>query len=103
MYCMHVWRPIMEASSTIENIMPPVVSKWNEKVNNGMKLQCQNILFYSLLQYLLTILNIANVHLVIDCLIEDYNPSFYTKSLSSDSNSDFKVKVLVQFQSLNLD
>ena len=71
----------MKASSTLENIRPPVVSRWNEKVNNGMMLQCQNILLYSLLQYLLTILNIANVHLVIDCLIEAYS----TKSLPKKS------------------
>ena len=44
MYCIYVWRPIMEASSTLENIRPPVVSRWSQKVYNCLRLQCQNIL-----------------------------------------------------------
>ena len=32
MYCIYVWRPIMEAISTLENIRPPVVSRWSQKV-----------------------------------------------------------------------
>ena len=55
---------IMEASSTLENIRPPVVSWWSRKVNNCLRLQCQNILLYLLLKYSLTIWNIANVHVV---------------------------------------
>ena len=51
MYCIYVWRPIMEASSTLEDIMPPVVSRWSRKVqNNCLRLQCQNILLYLLLK-----------------------------------------------------
>ena len=46
MYCIYVWRPIMEAISTLENIRPPVVSRWSQKVNNCLRLQCQNILLY---------------------------------------------------------
>ena len=46
MYCIYVWRPIMEAISTLENIRPPVVSRWSRKVNNCLRLQCQNILLY---------------------------------------------------------
>ena len=45
MDCIYVWRPIMEASSTLENIRPPVVSRWSRKVNNCLRLQCQNILY----------------------------------------------------------
>ena len=42
----------MEASSTLENIRPPVVSRWSRKVkNNCMRFQCQNILLYLLLTY----------------------------------------------------
>ena len=62
MYCMYVWRTIMEASSTLENIRPPVVSRWGRKVNNCLRLQCQNILLYLSLKYPLTIWNTANVH-----------------------------------------
>ena len=32
MYCIYVWRPLMEASSTFQNIRPPVVSRWSRKV-----------------------------------------------------------------------
>ena len=64
MDCIYVWRLIMEASSTLENIRPPVVSRWSRKVNNCLRLQCQNILLYLLLKYALTIWNIANVHVV---------------------------------------
>ena len=39
-------RPIMEASSTLENIRSPVVSRLSRKVNNCLRLQCQNILLY---------------------------------------------------------
>ena len=49
-------------SSTLENIRPPVVSRWGRKVNNCLRLQCQNILLYLLLKYPLTIWSIANVH-----------------------------------------
>ena len=58
MYCIYVWRPIMEAISTLENIRPPVV------VKNCLRLQCQNILLYIIIEYSLTIWNIANVHVV---------------------------------------
>ena len=64
MYCMYVRRPLMEKSRTIENIRPPVVSRWSQKVNNCLKLQSQNILLHLLLKYSLTIWNIANVHVV---------------------------------------
>ena len=64
MYCIYVWRPIMEAISTLENIRPPVVSRWSQKVNNCLRLQCQNILLYIIIEYSLTIWNIANVHVV---------------------------------------
>ena len=60
MYCIYVWRPIMEAISTLENIRPPVVSRWSQKVNNCLRLQCQNILLYIIIEYSLTIWNIAN-------------------------------------------
>ena len=58
MYCIYVWRPIMEAISTLENIRPPVVSRWSQKVNNCLRLQCQNILLYIIIEYSLTIWNI---------------------------------------------
>ena len=64
MYCIYVWRPLMEASSTHENVRPPVVSGWSQKVNICLRLQSQNILLHLLLKYPLTILNIANVHVV---------------------------------------
>ena len=51
MYCIYVWRPLMEASSTLENIRPPVVSRWSQKVNNCLRLQSQNILLHLLLKY----------------------------------------------------
>ena len=55
----------MEATSTLEDIKPPVVSRWNRKVkHNCLRLPCQNILLYLLLKYPLTIWNIANVHVV---------------------------------------
>ena len=56
----------MEASSTLENIKPPVVSRWSRKVNNCLRLQSQNILLHLLLKDLLTISNIhvANVHVM---------------------------------------
>ena len=50
MYCIYVWRPIMEAISTLENIRPPVVSRWNREVNNCLRLQCQNILLYIIIE-----------------------------------------------------
>ena len=50
MYCIYVWRPIMEAISTLENIRPPVVSRWSRKVNNCLRLQCQNILLYIIIE-----------------------------------------------------
>ena len=50
MYCTNVWRPIMEAISTLENITPPVVSRWSRKVNNCLRLQCQNILLYIIIE-----------------------------------------------------
>ena len=53
----------MEASSTLEDIRPPVVSD-RQKVNNCLRLKNQNILLHLLLKYLLTISNIANVHVV---------------------------------------
>ena len=62
MYCIYVWRPLMEASRTLENIRPPVVSRWSQKVNNCLRLQSQNILLHLLLNHQLTIWNIANVH-----------------------------------------
>ena len=62
MYCIYVWRPLMEASRTLENIRPPVVSRWSQKVNNCLRLQSQNILLHLLLNRQLTIWNIANVH-----------------------------------------
>ena len=40
----------MEASSTPENIWPPVVSRWSQKVNNCL-LQSLNILLHLLLKY----------------------------------------------------
>ena len=53
----------MEASSTLEDIMPPVVSRWSRKIkNNWLRLQCQNMMLYLLLKYPLTIRNIANAH-----------------------------------------
>ena len=62
MYCIYVGRPIMEASSTLEDIRPPVVSRWSRKVkNNCLRLQCHNILLYLLLKYQLTIRIITNV------------------------------------------
>ena len=60
MYIIYIWRPIMEASNTLENIRTPVVSTWSRKVNNYLRLQCQNILLYLFLQYLW---NIANVYM----------------------------------------
>ena len=54
----------MEAISTLENIRPPVVSRWSQKVKNCLRLQCQNILLYIIIEYSLTIWNIANVHVV---------------------------------------
>ena len=55
----------MEASSTLEDIRPPVVSRWSQKMKmNCLRLQCQKILLYLLLKYPLTIWNIANVHVV---------------------------------------
>ena len=50
MNCIYVWRPIMEASSTLENISPSVVSRWSRKVNNCLGLQCQNILLYIIIE-----------------------------------------------------
>ena len=73
MYCIYVWRPIMEASSTIENIRPPIVSRWSRKVNNCLPLQCQNILLYLLLKYPLIIWNIANVHVVKHNSVHNYS------------------------------
>ena len=35
MYCIYVWRPIMEASSTLEDRRPPVVSRRSRKVQNN--------------------------------------------------------------------
>ena len=35
MYCIYVWRPIMEASRTLENIRSTVVSRWSQKVMLG--------------------------------------------------------------------
>ena len=40
----------MEAISTLENIRPSVVSRWSRKVNNCLRLQCQNILLYSIIE-----------------------------------------------------
>ena len=37
-----------------------------------------------------------------DCLIEVYSSGFCTKRLTYDLHNDLKVKVQVQFQSLNL-
>ena len=37
MHCIYVWRPLMEASSTLENIRPPVVSRLSRKLNNCLK------------------------------------------------------------------
>ena len=54
----------MEASSTLENIRPPVVSRWSQKVNGCLRLQSQNILSNLLLKYPLTIWTTANVHVV---------------------------------------
>ena len=55
----------MEASSTLEDIRPPVVSRWSQKIKKYcLRLQCQKILLYLLLKYPLTIWNIANVHVV---------------------------------------
>ena len=50
MYYIYVWRPIMEAISTLESIRPPVVSRWSRKVNNCLRLQCQNILLYIIIE-----------------------------------------------------
>ena len=50
MYCIYVWRPIMETISTLENIRPPVVSRWSQEVNNYLRLQCQNILLYIIIE-----------------------------------------------------
>ena len=45
MYCIYVWRPIMEAISTLENIRPPVVSRWSQKVNNyNVRIYCYILL-----------------------------------------------------------
>ena len=41
MYCIYVWRPLMEASRTHENIRLPVVSRWSQKVNNCLKLESE--------------------------------------------------------------
>ena len=60
MYCIYVWRPLMEAGRTLENIRPPVVSRWSQKVNNCLRLQSQSILLHLLLNHQLTIWNIAN-------------------------------------------
>ena len=62
MYCIYVWRPLTEASRTLENIRPLVVSIWSRKVNNCLRLQSQIILLHILLNHQLTIWNIANVH-----------------------------------------
>ena len=62
MYCIYVWKPLMEASRTLENIRPPVVSRWSQKVNNCLRLQNQYILLHLLLHHQLTIRNMANVH-----------------------------------------
>ena len=56
----------MEASSTLEDIRPPVVSRRGRKVkHNCLRLQCHNILLYCytviLLKYQLIIWNIADV------------------------------------------
>ena len=64
MYCIYVWRPLMEASSTLENIRPPFVFRWSQKVSNCLRLQSQKVLLHLLLKYPLTIWNIANVHVV---------------------------------------
>ena len=64
MYCIYIWRPLMEASSTLENMRPPVVSRCSQKINHCLRLQSQNILLHLLLKYPLTIWNIANVHVV---------------------------------------
>ena len=50
MFCIYVWRPIMEAISTLENIRPLVVSRWSREVNNCLRLQCQNILLYIIIE-----------------------------------------------------
>ena len=42
-------------------------------------------------------------NIIFDLLIEAYCPGFCTKRLTQDLNHDLKVKILVQFQSLNLD
>ena len=74
MYCIYVWRPIMEASSTLMDMKPPVVSRWSQKVkNNCLRLQCQNILLYLLLKYPLTIWNMANVVHVVKHINSVYN------------------------------
>ena len=83
MYCIYVWRPIMEAISTLENIRPSVVSRWSQKVNNCLRLQCQNILLYIIIEYSLTIWNIAYVLLkdLNKCLMDNdfhsYSLCFY--------------------------
>ena len=40
----------MAASSTLENIRPPVVSRWSRKVNSCLRLQCQYILLYIIIE-----------------------------------------------------
>ena len=55
MYCIYVWRPLMEASSTLEKIRLPVVSRWGQAVNSCLRLQSQSILLHLLLKYPLTI------------------------------------------------
>ena len=72
MYCIYVWRPLMEASRTLENIRPPVVSRWSQKVNNFLRLQSQNILLHLLLNHQLTIWNIANVHVAMHNSVYNY-------------------------------
>ena len=50
MHFIYVWRPIMEGISMLENIRPPVVSRWSRKVNICLRLQCQNILLYIIIE-----------------------------------------------------
>ena len=49
------------------------------------------------------LVTISIVMFIKNCLIEAYSPNFCTKGLIWDLNNDLKVRVQVQFQSLNLD
>ena len=54
----------MEAISTLENIRPPVVSRWSQKVKKLFEVTMSEYTVIFIIEYSLTIWNIANVHVV---------------------------------------